>query len=199
MAKLVYGHERRETISLGGGPCHPHHFAGLYEKSKNLWYEVLDYSDKYYGPKKGARIFLCGDGASWIKKGLSLILQSVFVLNRFHPPSASGKPLTMLFPSRRNSEKRFRKGPGRKLETLSTRPSPIAPTPKQRNTFKLSLSPSPTTGRVFKLETLRIPGYHCQRCSSRQSHPLCPSFPPPYGAGEERGRSNELSPSHEVQ
>jgi hypothetical protein len=29
-------------------------------------------------------IFLCGDGASWIKKGLEIVPRSIFVLDRFH-------------------------------------------------------------------------------------------------------------------
>jgi len=29
-------------------------------------------------------IFLCGDGAPWIEKGLEIIPQSIFILDRFH-------------------------------------------------------------------------------------------------------------------
>ena len=55
-----------------------------YPDSEDLWFEVLDYLDEHYDLEATEKIFISGDGASWIKKGLEIIPESVFVLDRFH-------------------------------------------------------------------------------------------------------------------
>ena len=85
LAKLVYIHEGKEEVGKGRMKLkHPYYFAGLYPNSEDLWFEVLDYLDEYYDLEAIERIFISGDGASWIKKGLEIIPESLFVLDRFH-------------------------------------------------------------------------------------------------------------------
>ena len=85
LAKLVYIHEGKEEVGKGRRKLkHPHYFAGLYPDSEDLWFEVLDYLDEHYDLEATEKIFISGDGASWIKKGLEIIPESVFVLDRFH-------------------------------------------------------------------------------------------------------------------
>lgn len=85
LAKLVYIHEGKEEVGKGRMKLkHPHYFAGLYPDSEDLWFEVLDYLDEHYDLEATEKIFISGDGASWIKKGLEIIPESVFVLDRFH-------------------------------------------------------------------------------------------------------------------
>jgi len=85
LAKLVYIHEGKEEVGKERRKLkHPHYFAGLYPDSEDLWFEVLDYLDEHYDLEATEKIFISGDGASWIKKGLEIIPESVFVLDRFH-------------------------------------------------------------------------------------------------------------------
>lgn len=84
LAKLVYVHEGKVKDGGRDRLCHPHYFAGLYENTESLWYEVLEYLEEHYDLDRLECIFLCGDGASWIQKGLEVIPKSVFVLDRFH-------------------------------------------------------------------------------------------------------------------
>ena len=85
LAKLVYVHEGKKEVRAERMKLkHPHYFAGLYPDSAELWLEVLDYLDEYYELEATERIFILGDGASWIKQGLEIIPKSRFVLDRFH-------------------------------------------------------------------------------------------------------------------
>lgn len=61
------------------------HFGGLYKgKIDDLWEEVLTYIDSNYDLEYIEKIYISGDGASWIKTGLEWIPKSIFVLDRFH-------------------------------------------------------------------------------------------------------------------
>lgn len=85
LAKLVYVHEGKENPNSGRVQLkNSHYFAGLYQDTENLFYEVLDYLEEHYDLDKVNCIFLGGDGASWIKKGLEILPKSLFVLDRFH-------------------------------------------------------------------------------------------------------------------
>jgi len=46
--------------------------------------EVAEYIDKKYDMKNIKKVYICGDGATWIKEGLNWIEKSEFVLDRFH-------------------------------------------------------------------------------------------------------------------
>lgn len=63
-----------------------HYFGGLYEGKENamLWKEVAEYIDRYYDSEYLEKVYLCGDGANWIKAGCDWIDKSIFVLDRYH-------------------------------------------------------------------------------------------------------------------
>jgi len=85
LAKLVYVHEEKETSGSGRAKLkNPHYFARRYEDTEELFLEVLEYLEENYDLQSVAAIFLCGDGAPWMKKGLEIIPQSIFILPRFH-------------------------------------------------------------------------------------------------------------------
>ena len=83
--KLVYVHEgikkvgkeRWELLNL-------RYFSGVYTNSDELWLEVADYIDEAYDTNSVEKIYLSGDGASWIKNGLGWIKESIYVLDRYH-------------------------------------------------------------------------------------------------------------------
>ena len=83
--ETLYVHEGREARDSGRAKLkNPHYFAGYYEDTEELFLEVLEYLEQNYDLQSVEAIFLCGDGASWIKKGLEIIPQSIFILDRFH-------------------------------------------------------------------------------------------------------------------
>jgi hypothetical protein len=89
MPKLVYvyeGTERESPTSKRWRIVNPHYFSGLYEgvQNQDLWLEVADYIDTHYDMDYLETVYLCGDGANWIKQGLSWINKSRFVLDKFH-------------------------------------------------------------------------------------------------------------------
>lgn len=55
--------------------------------TESLWEEVLTEMERRYD-LEGTVIYLHGDGAAWIKKGLEWLPNSVFVLDRFHKNKA---------------------------------------------------------------------------------------------------------------
>lgn len=83
--KLVYVHEgiKREGKNRNA-LINPRYFTGLYSNSEQLWLEVADYIYKYYDTDKIEKVYLSGDGASWIKEGLNWIDKSIYVLDKFH-------------------------------------------------------------------------------------------------------------------
>ncbi len=83
--KLVYVHEGKQKIGKNRFKLiNPRYFSGIYRSSDELWVEVLDYIDKAYEMDSIEKIYLSGDGASWIKNGLGWIKGSIYVLDRYH-------------------------------------------------------------------------------------------------------------------
>ena len=61
------------------------HLGGLYKsKIDDLWEEVATYLEENYDLEYTKRVFISGDGASWIKTGLTWINKSINILDRFH-------------------------------------------------------------------------------------------------------------------
>lgn len=87
MPKLIYVYEgirreggRNELISKK-------HFGGVYEGSEaveGLWREVSEYIEASYDMEELEKIYINGDGASWIKSGQKVLEKAKFVLDRFH-------------------------------------------------------------------------------------------------------------------
>ena len=88
-SKLVYiheGHKDEEELKSSDKSKleNVHYIAGKYNDTSKLWLEVADYLEETYNLETVEKIFIGGDGASWIKEGLEWIPKSKFVLDRYH-------------------------------------------------------------------------------------------------------------------
>lgn len=63
------------------------HISEYGKKPDDLWEEVLNELERLYD-LEGTKIYLHGDGASWIRRGLDWLPNSVFVLDRYHKNKA---------------------------------------------------------------------------------------------------------------
>lgn len=93
MPKLIYTYEdivpdtdSKKVTRIRYKLQNPHYFGGMYEGKKNaeLWKEVESYIEDHYDMDYLEKVYLCGDGAAWIKAGCEYIDKSIFVLDRFH-------------------------------------------------------------------------------------------------------------------
>lgn len=85
MAYIVYVHEGIEKISKGRNRLiNVRYFTGVKTKSEDLWIDVANYIEEAYDTDILKKVYLSGDGASWIKEGLNWVPKSMFVLDRFH-------------------------------------------------------------------------------------------------------------------
>ena len=84
MPKLIYVHEGNYTKGNRHILRNVHYIGCLGKNSEELWIEVAEYIDKKYDVKNIERVYIGGDGASWIKEGLNWIEKSKFVLDKFH-------------------------------------------------------------------------------------------------------------------
>lgn len=84
MPKLIYVHEGNETKGKRNMLKNVHYIGCLGKNSEELWLEVAEYIDKKYDVKNIEKVYIGGDGATWIKEGLNWIEKSEFVLDRFH-------------------------------------------------------------------------------------------------------------------
>jgi hypothetical protein len=83
--KLVYVHEGRKPVGKDRFKLqNVRYFGGMYKESEELWNEVANYIDQVYDYDQIEKIYLSGDGASWIKSGTGIINKSTFVLDRYH-------------------------------------------------------------------------------------------------------------------
>ena len=65
------------------------HFGGIYtNRIDDLWEEVMTYIENNYDTEYLERVYISGDGASWIKTGLEWIVKSKYVLDEFHMKKA---------------------------------------------------------------------------------------------------------------
>ena len=63
------------------------YFSGVYAgaaENEKLWREVAEYIAATYDTEALLKIYIAGDGAPWIKAGLEVLENSVFVLDKFH-------------------------------------------------------------------------------------------------------------------
>lgn len=61
------------------------HFGGIYtNKIDDLWEEVMTYIENTYDTDYLEKVYISGDGASWIKTGTEWIIKSKYVLDEFH-------------------------------------------------------------------------------------------------------------------
>ncbi len=85
ISKIVYVHEGyRSTTPQRKTLQQTRYFTDSQQSSEQLWLEVAQYLDTAYDMTQVEKIFLSGDGASWIKEGLNWIPKSIHVLDPFH-------------------------------------------------------------------------------------------------------------------
>lgn len=86
--KLVYIHEgfkEKKSEKEQGQLKITRSFAGRYEDTDELWEDVNYFIEEQYDTSKSKQIYLSGDGAHWIKKGLDFLpAKTKFVLDPFH-------------------------------------------------------------------------------------------------------------------
>lgn len=80
---IVYIHEGWRQENTRRRLINPFYISGE-EDTEELWYSALDYIYNHYDFEQIEQIFIGGDGASWIKKGTTIINKSHYVLDRFH-------------------------------------------------------------------------------------------------------------------
>lgn len=85
ISKIIYVHEGRQPVSKGRNKLlNVRYFTAAKQSSEELWLDVAKYLDEAYNVETIKRVFISGDGASWIKEGLNWIDKSTFVLDKFH-------------------------------------------------------------------------------------------------------------------
>ncbi len=88
MPRLAYVYEGIDSEESGRPKLiNVKHFGGVYDGSdgvKDFWTEVNDYIESAYDIDKIKCIYINGDGAAWIKSGVSVIGNARFVLDKFH-------------------------------------------------------------------------------------------------------------------
>ena len=63
------------------------HCSSFGQRTEEFWEDVLSQIEERYD-LEGTKIYLHGDGASWIKQGLEWLPNSRFVLDRYHKNKA---------------------------------------------------------------------------------------------------------------
>ncbi|MDO4978236.1 MAG: ISLre2 family transposase [Eubacteriales bacterium] len=87
ITKLVYvyeGIQPEAPKSKRNQLINPYYFSGKHGKNEELWKEIWGYISSHYEVSKIKKIYLNGDGASWIKAGKRYLEKAVFVLDEFH-------------------------------------------------------------------------------------------------------------------
>ena len=84
---LVSVYEGTDRIGKRGVCRNCWHRATYGQKPDDFWEDTLNEIERRYD-LTGTKIYLHGDGAAWIRKGLEWLPNSVFVLDRFHKNKA---------------------------------------------------------------------------------------------------------------
>jgi len=99
--KIIYVHEGKVT------ECNNRKFllskkifASNLKSTDDLWIQVYDYIYSTYDTTKIENIFILGDGAQWIKTGLTWITDATYVLDEFH----LNKAISVVSGGKRNKE-----------------------------------------------------------------------------------------------
>jgi hypothetical protein len=69
--------KRRKCINI-------HHIGGFGKRVEDIWQEAAEWIYSVYDAEEIEVIYLHGDGAAWIKTGLSYLPKAQFVLDRYH-------------------------------------------------------------------------------------------------------------------
>jgi len=82
---LITVSEGVKEVCLGRNALvNPVHFSSAIRETGKTWEIVAGYIEQAYEENRIDKIYLHGDGASWIKKGLEVLPKSLFVIDGFH-------------------------------------------------------------------------------------------------------------------
>lgn len=82
---IITVHEGVENLCKGRNRCvNAHHICGYGKATGDLWSEAADWVYDAYDIDSLETIYIHGDGASWIKKGLETLPKSKPVLDKYH-------------------------------------------------------------------------------------------------------------------
>jgi hypothetical protein len=81
---LISIHEGVERIGKRGKCINIHHISSHGKSIEDIWQEAAEWIYAVYDVDKIEKIYLHGDGATWIKTGLSYLPKVQFVLDRYH-------------------------------------------------------------------------------------------------------------------
>ncbi len=114
IVKLVYVYEGTEEESPGGGRrrlVNPHCFCRVCEGEGNreLWDEVYEYMDGNYDLKKVKKVYVNGDGGSWILSGVRRLSGLTHVLDGFHLEKALTRLTSHMLDSREDAKEELRR------------------------------------------------------------------------------------------
>ena len=90
ISKLVYLYEeKKESSNVTGRKelVNTFYFAGVYpgsDETERLWNKVQNYIDLNYDTDELKQVFVCGDGASWIKSGAKYVYKGLFCADKYH-------------------------------------------------------------------------------------------------------------------
>ena len=90
VSRLAYIYEyKQENPKIKGRKelVNTYYFSGLYEGSdgvREFWEEIQRYIEAVYDIDKIQRVFISGDGASWIRKATTYIDRGLYCVDKFH-------------------------------------------------------------------------------------------------------------------
>lgn len=90
ISKLIYLYEYKQDNPKCSGKkelVNKYYFSGLYpgeEGNRRLWMKVNSFIEHNYDYEKLKKIFICGDGAAWIKSGVNYLDKAVFCADKYH-------------------------------------------------------------------------------------------------------------------
>ena len=111
LACIFEGIKKESAGSKRNKLVNKHYFADVYQKSEDIWLEVLDYIDVVYDENYIEHIYIMGDGAAWIKTGVEVLgAKCHFVLDKFHLNQAIMRAIGHLGDSVSDAKDRIRDG-----------------------------------------------------------------------------------------
>ena len=63
---------------------HKRHYVAYKDRPSDFWSRVSEDIVERYGSREDLKVYIHGDGASWIKTGMEWIPNSTFIIDRFH-------------------------------------------------------------------------------------------------------------------
>ena len=85
IVKMAAIHEPAQQVSKRRWQLPQRHIMSSYnEPVEDFWLRVADEIEQRYGGNEHLRIYIHGDGASWIRSGTKWLNNSYFVLDKFH-------------------------------------------------------------------------------------------------------------------